>query len=82
MFTMAPERCVLAATAPPASRIRVDGSPTASNRAVEERLAAAERELRVQFTRIALQAELDLISATLRRLPGGPLAARGETPCG
>jgi hypothetical protein len=67
MFTMAPERSVLA-TAPLASCIRVDRSPTASIRAVEERLAAAERELRVQFARIAqIQAKLDLVLATLRR---------------
>ena len=40
--------------------------------AVEERLATAERELRAQFTRIAqLQAELDVVSAALRRLPDG-----------
>jgi hypothetical protein len=78
MFTMAPERSVLA-TAPPASGIRVDGSLNASNRAVEERLAAAERELRVQFTRIAqLQAELDLVSAALRRLPHGRQNARRD----
>jgi len=37
--------------------------------AVEQRLDATERELRIQFTRIAqLQAEIDLLSATLRRL--------------
>jgi hypothetical protein len=35
--------------------------------AVEQRLAAAERELRIQFTRIAqLQADLDLMLAALR----------------
>ena len=35
--------------------------------AVEQRLASAERELRIQFTRIAqLQAELDLLMAALR----------------
>ena len=74
---MASERIVPAA-APPARRTRVIRSPTASIWAVEERLAAAERELRVQFTRIAqLQAELDLVSAALRRLPGAP-----QTPGG
>lgn len=74
---MASERLVLA-TAPPAPRTRVIRSPTPSIWAVEERLAAAERELRVQFTRIAqLQAELDLVSAALRRLPGAP-----QTPDG
>ena len=36
--------------------------------AVERRLANAERELRIQFTRIAqLQSELDLLLAALRR---------------
>ena len=39
--------------------------------AVEERLTAAERELRVQFTWIAqLQVELDLVSAALRGSSG------------
>lgn len=38
----------------------------------EQRLACAERELRIQFTRIAqLQAELDLLQAALRRSPDG-----------
>jgi len=37
---------------------------------VENRLARPEQELRVQFTRIAqLQAELDVLAGTLRRLP-------------
>ena len=71
MFTMALERLTLG-TAPPASRSRVNRSPTPSMWAVEERLATAERELRAQFTRIApLQAELDVVSAALRRLPDG-----------
>jgi hypothetical protein len=40
-------------------------------RALEERLAGVERELRLQFTRIAqLQAELDLSLGALRRLTG------------
>jgi hypothetical protein len=66
---MTPERFALA-SAPPASRTRINRSPTPSLWAVEERLATAERELRVQFTRIAqLQAELDVLSAALRRLP-------------
>jgi hypothetical protein len=58
-------------SAPSASRARVirhfPASPTWS---VEKRLVAAERELRVQFTRIAqLQAKLDLLVGALRRLP-------------
>jgi hypothetical protein len=37
-------------------------------RVLEERLSGVERELRLQFTRIAqLQAELDLFSGGLRR---------------
>jgi hypothetical protein len=65
---MAVER---SASVPSASRARVirrfPSSPTWS---VEKRLAAAERELRMQFTRIAqLQAELDLLVGALRRLP-------------
>jgi hypothetical protein len=39
---------------------------------MERRIASAERELRIQFTRIAqLQAELDVLLATLRRPPVG-----------
>ena len=45
--------------------------PADSTRGLEERLAGVERELRLQFTRIAqLQAELDLFSAGLRRRSG------------
>ena len=47
-------------------------SMTQSLRAVEQRLAHAERELRVQFTRIAqLQAELDQVLGALRRSAEG-----------
>jgi hypothetical protein len=47
-------------------------APPASRRAIEQRLEAAERELRIQFTRIAqLQAQLDLLLATLRSSPDG-----------
>jgi flavin-binding protein dodecin len=43
--------------------------------AVEQRLASAERELRIQFTRIAqLQAELDHVLAGRRRSSNRPLA--------
>ena len=39
---------------------------------VSERLANAERELRVQFTRIAqLQAQLDVVLGALRHSPNG-----------
>lgn len=64
---MTPDRLSSVST-PSASRTRVTrGSPT-SHEAVEQRLARAEQELRLQFTRIAqLQAELDLVVATLRR---------------
>jgi hypothetical protein len=41
-------------------------------RTVNQRLANAERELRVQFTRIAqLQAQLDVLLGALRRSPDG-----------
>jgi hypothetical protein len=80
MVIMTSERIAKAmakATAPPTWRGRViRGSPTAPVWAIENRLANAERELRVQFTRIAqLQAELDLVLAALRRQqPPGDLA--------
>lgn len=59
------------AEAPPGSRIRTSrGSAAHAVWAVEERLASAERELRVQFIRIAqLQAELNVLQAALRRPP-------------
>ena len=62
-------KAIAKATAPPASRGRViRGFPTSPVWAIEKRLANAEHELRVQFTRIAqLQAELDLVLAALRR---------------
>lgn len=44
------------------------GSTAHSLCALEQRLASAERELRIQFTRIAqLQSELDLLLSALRR---------------
>ena len=47
-------------------------SGTESLWAVNQRLADAERELRVQFTRIAqLQAQLDLLIAAFRRSRDG-----------
>jgi hypothetical protein len=57
--------------APGASRTRViHRFPGSAMSSVEKRLASAERELRVQFTRIAqLQAELDLLLGAFRRLP-------------
>jgi hypothetical protein len=40
--------------------------------AIDQRLSMTERELRVQFTRIAqLQAQLDLVLGALRRSPDG-----------
>ncbi len=48
------------------------GSGAESIRAVHQRLASAEQELRIQFTRIAqLQAQVDLLLAALRRSPDG-----------
>lgn len=46
------------------------GPAIGSLSAVDQRLASAERELRVQFTRIAqLQAQLDMLLCALRRAP-------------
>ena len=52
---------------------RFDRTATAQSLwAVEQRLATAERDLRIQFTRIAqLQAELDLLVGALRRAQDG-----------
>ena len=61
----------LAESAPTAPCASLD-APPASRRAIEQRLDAAERELRIQVTRIAqLQAQLDLVLATLRSSPDG-----------
>ena len=47
------------------------GAAPKSLEAVNERLAKAERELRIQFTRIAqLQAQLDVVVGALRRSSG------------
>jgi flagellar capping protein FliD len=55
--------------APPAARrVARRGSAARSLLDVNQRLAKAERELRIQFTRIAqLQAQLDSVMTTLRR---------------
>ena len=56
------------ATAPAATPGRLNRFTARSVWAIEDRLAAAERELKVQFTRVAqLQAELDLVAAAMRR---------------
>jgi hypothetical protein len=48
------------------------GSAIESLWTVNQRLANAERELRVQFTRIAqLQTQLDVVLGALRRSPDG-----------
>jgi len=48
------------------------GSGIESIWTINQRLANAERELRVQFTRIAqLQAQLDVVLGALRRSPNG-----------
>jgi hypothetical protein len=48
------------------------GAATESLWAINQRLAGTERELRVQFTRIAqLQAQLDVVLGALRRSPDG-----------
>ena len=58
-------------SAPGASRARIIRHyPASRMSSVENRLARAEQELRVQFTRIAqLQAELDLLVGAFKRLP-------------
>lgn len=57
-----------------AARLKSSAALRANRSSIEQRLASAEQELRVQFTRIAqLQAELDLLRATVKRsLGGGP----------
>ena len=65
---MALDRLVLASPRPGSPMPFPRRSPARSLWSVEQRLSAAERELRTQFTRIAqLQAELDLLLASLRR---------------
>jgi hypothetical protein len=67
---MTPNDCVWEAPRA-ASRVVRRGS-TESLWAVNQRLAKAERELRIQFSRIAqLQAQLDSVMAALRRSPNG-----------
>jgi hypothetical protein len=58
---------------PPLATDAVERAPDGQSLwAVTERLANAERELRVQFTRIAqLQAQLDVVLGALRRSPKG-----------
>ena len=57
------------AIAPASTPGRFTRFTTQSVWAIEDRLAAAERELKVQFTRVAqLQAELDLMAAAIRRV--------------
>jgi len=54
-------------TAPAAPRAVRDRSATESLSAVNKRLAEAERQLEIQFTRIAqLQAQLDLVLGALQ----------------
>jgi hypothetical protein len=63
---------------PSASGAVQRGSATESLWAVHQRLANAERELRVQFTRIAqLQAQLDVLVGALRRSPDGRASVMG-----
>jgi hypothetical protein len=60
--------------APPAASRVVRRGSAESVWVVNQRLAEAESELRIQFTRIAqLQAQLDLVVAALRRSPNGAL---------
>ena len=59
-------------TSPPAARAVGDRSAGESLSAVHKRLAEAEHQLEIQFTRIAqLQAQLDLVLAALQRVREG-----------
>ena len=72
MFIMA--ACRFPAASPPRLSLAYSdrSRPSQSMSAVEQRLAATERELGIQFTRIAqLQAELDLLLRALRRSVAG-----------
>jgi hypothetical protein len=68
-----PRHVCLSESSPSASRpVRSGTGGGESLWAVDQRLCIAERELRVQFTRIAqLQAQLDLVLGALRRSPDG-----------
>jgi hypothetical protein len=68
------------ASPPSASRAVRRNSASESLWDVNQRLANAERELRVQFIRIAqLQAQLDLVLGALRRSPDGvPPSSEGQ----
>jgi len=67
-----PRHAPLSESLPSASRTVRRGSATESLRTVNQRLARAERELNVQFIRIAqLQAQLDLVLGALRRSSDG-----------
>ena len=67
---MAATARLMLATASLSARARAGSDKSVDTiRALDERLSGVERELRLQFTRIAqLQAELDLSSGALRRL--------------
>ena len=79
MSTMAPERVALATARPPHAPKWTAALRPHRCGSVEERLASTERELPVQFNRIAqLHAEPDLVLAALRRFwDGAPHATRG-----
>jgi hypothetical protein len=56
----------------PAARVVGDRSAVESLSAVQKRLAEAEHQLEIQFTRIGqLQAQLDLMLAALQRVREG-----------
>ena len=62
----------LSTSAPKAFTAVRRGSAIESLWTVDQRLANAERELRIQFSRIAqLQGQLDVLLGALRRSPGG-----------
>src|SRR4029079_16832493 len=68
LFRMPPQNIPRRET-PPAPRWVGDGSAEESLSAVNKRLADAEHQLEIQFTRLAqLQVQLDLVLAAFRRL--------------
>jgi hypothetical protein len=67
-----PRHSFSAASSPSAARAVGRGAAIESLWTVNQRLANAERELRLQFIRIAqLQAQLDVVLRALRRSPKG-----------
>lgn len=72
---------LLSESPPSASRTVRRGSTAGSLWAVSRRLASVERELRVQFIRIAqLQAQVDLVLGALQRSSDGAHGRCAQKP--